>query len=258
MRIFGYDIPVMFALIFWCLAWEIAGRVPWETMGRPDLDLVLPPISEVFVAMGELLPNGKFQAATWLTLESFTLGMGIAVLAGIPLGMLMGRIEAVDKLLGMWVNVFVSAPLTALVPVIMILFGLGQTTIVVTVVLFAVWIIVLDTYAGIKHVSPSLLEMARSFGASRFELYVKILILAALPEILAGVRLGLIRAVKGVVIGQLLVSIIGYGELFELYSRNFLMDRFWALTILLFAFAMLASELIGWAERKVEYYAGAR
>ena len=63
---------------------------------------------------------------------------------------------------------------------------------------------------------------------------------------------------KGVVIGQLLVSIIGYGELFELYSRNFLMAQFWALTILLFAFAMLAAELVGWAERKVEFYAGAR
>ena len=74
----------------------------------------------------------------------------------------------------------------------------------------------------------------------------------------AGIRLGMIRGVKGVVIGQLLVSVIGYGELFELYSRNFLMERFWALTILVFAFAILVSELVGAIEKRVEYYAGVR
>jgi NitT/TauT family transport system permease protein len=169
----------------------------------------------------------------------------------------MGRFNAADKLLGMWVNLFVSAPLSALVPIIMILFGMGQATIVVTVFMFAVWIIVLDTRAGVQHIAPSLLEMSRSFGASRLE-RLKIIVLASLPEILAGVRLGMIRGVKGVVIGQLLVSIIGYGELFELYSRNFLMERFWALTILVFAFAILVSELVGAIEKRIEYYAGVR
>ena len=136
----------------------------------------------------------------------------------------MGRFKVADELLGLWVNIFLSAPLTALVPVIMILFGFGQTTIIVTVVLFAIWIIVLDTRAGVRHVSPSLVEMARSFGATPVQLYGKILLLAALPEILTGIRLGVIRGVKGVVIGQLLVSIVGLGELFELYSRSFLIE----------------------------------
>ena len=158
----------------------------------------------------------------------------------------------------MWVNVFVSAPLSALVPVLMILFGMGETTIIVTVFLFAVWIIVLDTQAGVQHITPSLIEMARSFGAGPPALYAKIILWAALPEILAGIRLGLIRGVKGVVIGQLLVSIIGYGELFELYSRNFLMEEFWALTIVLFAFALLVAELVGMLEKRIEYYAGVR
>jgi NitT/TauT family transport system permease protein len=64
--------------------------------------------------------------------------------------------------------------------------------------------------------------------------------------------------VKGVVIGQLLVSIIGVGELFELYSRNFLMAEFWALVIVVFAFAFVMSEAVAWLERRVEYYAAAR
>ncbi len=80
----------------------------------------------------------------------------------------------------------------------------------------------------------------------------------ALPEILAGVRLGLIRGVKGVVIGQLLIAIIGIGELFELYSRNFLFKEFWALIIMVFAFAFAVSELVAYFERRIEYYARTR
>jgi NitT/TauT family transport system permease protein len=129
---------------------------------------------------------------------------------------------------------------------------------VVSVFLFAVWIIVLDTQAGVKSIAPSLIEMSRSFGAKQPALYLKIIFWAALPEILAGIRLGFIRGVKGVVIGQLLVSIIGYGELFELYSRSFLMEEFWALTLVLFAFALIVAELIGMLEKRIEFYAGVR
>jgi NitT/TauT family transport system permease protein len=100
--------------------------------------------------------------------------------------------------------------------------------------------------------------MARSYGASAPALYGKVILWAALPEILAGIRLGLIRGVKGVVIGQLLVSIVGYGALFETFSRNFRMTQFWALTIILFGFALSIAWLIERAEEKVDYYAGAR
>src|SRR3546814_974378 len=102
----------------------------------------------------------------------------------------------------------------------MVSFGLGQTTIVMTVVLFAVWIIVLDARAGVHGISPSLVEMAQVFGASRWQAFSKIYLFAALPEILSGVRLGMIRAVKGVVIGQLLVSIIGFGQRSEEHTSE--------------------------------------
>jgi NitT/TauT family transport system permease protein len=81
---------------------------------------------------------------------------------------------------------------------------------------------------------------------------------AALPELLAGIRLGLIRGMKGVVIGQLLIAVVGVGYLFELYSRNFLMPEFWALLIIIFAFAFLASEAVSYFERKVAFYASSR
>lgn len=250
MTIFGTRIPIMASLIVWAILWEVVGRL--------DLVFLLPPFTEVLQAAVELVQTPSWQAATVTTLRSFAVGMVLSIAIGIPLGFLMGRVRLADDLLGMWVNVFSSAPLSALVPVLMILFGFGERTIVAAVFLFSVWIIVLDTRAGVLHVSPSLIEMARSYGASRRALYGKIVLWAALPEILAGIRLGLIRGVKGVVIGQLLVAIVGYGALFETFSRNFRMAQFWALTIILFAFAMVVAELIERVERKVEYYAGAR
>jgi NitT/TauT family transport system permease protein len=100
--------------------------------------------------------------------------------------------------------------------------------------------------------------MTRSFGAKKIAIYTKVIFWAALPEILAGLRLGLIRGVRGVVVGQLLIAIMGIGELFELYSRNFLMDRFWALVIFIFLFAYSVSELVNRLEQRVEFYAGTR
>lgn len=100
--------------------------------------------------------------------------------------------------------------------------------------------------------------MGRSFGASRFQILTKILFWAALPEILAGIRMGLIRAVKGVVVGQLLVAVVDFGLMFDTYSRNFRMEEFWALTFVLFAFALGLSSLVGMVEQRLEYYAGTR
>lgn len=250
MTIAGYRIPPLASLIFWAIIWEIAGQL--------NLVFLFPPLSSILMELGQVMGTGTFLNAAILTVSSFFYGMAIAIAVGVPLGYLMGRSDSADKLLGMWVNLFVSAPLSALVPILMILFGMGQATIVASVVLFAIWIIALDTRAGVRDVPPSLLAMAQSFGASRWQTTTKVIFFAALPEILAGIRLGVIRGVKGVVIGQLLVSILGLGELFELYSRNFLMEEFWALTIIVFAFALGMAELIAILERKIEFYAGVR
>jgi NitT/TauT family transport system permease protein len=230
----------------------------WEAVGRAKLSSIVPPFSAVLEAGVELVPSAKFQHAAIISLRSFALGMGLALAVGIPLGIAMARVKGIGRILGMWVNIFVSAPISALVPILMAVVGIGETTVVVTVFLFAVFVIILDTQVGITHADRSLVEMATSFGASRGQLYTKVLLLSALPEILAGVRLGAIRGVKGVVIGQLLVAIIGVGELFETYSNNFLMEEFWALVLVVFLFAFAVSEAIAYLEKRVEYYAATR
>lgn len=250
MILFGKKIPILFSLAAWFVVWEIVGRAKLST--------IVPPFSAVIAAAATIVPTAKFSAATMMSLRSFALGMALALLVGIPVGVLMARVASLGKILGMWVNIFISAPISALVPILMALIGIGETTVVVTVFLFSVFVIILDTQVGIKQADRSLVEMALSFGANPRQLYAKILFFSALPEILAGVRLGVIRGVKGVVIGQLLIAILGVGELLELYSQHFLMEEFWALVIIIFVFAFLVSEAVAFLERRVEYYASTR
>ena len=250
MRLFGRRIPLSVSLVFWF--------VVWEAVGRMGVSSIFPPLSRIAAAGLTVLPTEKFIKAVEISLRSFAVGMAAALVVGIGLGVVMARVESIGRILGTWVNVFVSAPISALVPILMVVVGIGETTVVATVFLFAVFVIILDTQVGIRKADQSLIEMARSFGANGYQIYTRVLILSALPEILAGIRLAAIRGVKGVVIGQLLVSIIGVGELFELYSKHFLMEEFWALVIVVFAFALVVSETIAYLERRVDYYAGAR
>ena len=234
----GHKVPIALSLLVWCLVWEVVGRL--------GLISLIPPFTEVLGAMPEVIGSASFAEAARITFQAYGLGI------------LMGRVHAIGELMGMWVNIFESSPLTAVVPALIALLGFGLSTMIVTVFVFSVWVIALDTQVGVERVNPSLVEMGQSFGASKRDLYLKILFFAALPELLAGIRLGLIRGLKGVIIGQLLIAVVGMGYLFELYSRSFLMPEFWALLILLFASAFLASEAVAYFERKVSFYATAR
>jgi NitT/TauT family transport system permease protein len=250
MELRGHRVPMAFSLLVWCVVWEVVGRL--------ELVSLLPPFTEVLAAFPEVVSSETFAEAAWITLQAFLIGMALAFVVGIGVGIAMGANRAIGSLMGMWVNIFESSPLTAVVPALMALLGFGLPTMIVTVFLFAVWVIALDTQVGVERVNPSLVEMGRSFGASKRVLYSQIGLRAALPELLAGIRLGLIRGLKGVIIGQLLIAVLGLGYLFELYSRNFLMPEFWALLIIVFGFAFIASEAVAHFERKVSFYASNR
>ena len=250
MTIAGRRVPMALSLLVWFAVWELVGRT--------GLVFLIPPFTDVLGAIGTVATSSRFGEAALITFQAFGIGMALALVVGIGVGFLMGRVRAIGELMGMWANIFESSPLTAIVPALMARLGFGLPTMIVTVFLFAVWVIALDTQVGVAHVSQSLLEMGRSFGATRRQVLTKIVLLAALPEILAGIRLGLIRGVKGVIIGQLLIAIVGIGYLFERYSRSFLMPEFWALLILVFAFAFAISEAVGVLERRVAAYAVSR
>ena len=154
MTVLGKRIPVGFSLVAWLLVWELVGRA--------NLSTIFPPFSRILVAGIAILPTEKFSQAARISLRSFAVGMALALLLGIPLGVLMARMKGVGRILGTWVNVFVSAPISALVPILMGVIGIGETTVVVTVFLFAVFVIILDTQVGVQNADRSLVEMARA------------------------------------------------------------------------------------------------
>ncbi len=250
MTLFGIKLPAMSSLLIWAALWEIIGQL--------KLTFFVPPFSKVVMTLFQLLPTPAFLNALGTTAYAFWAGVAFSIVIGIPVGILMGKSRLLDEMLLPWVNSFLSAPLTALVPVLMVLFGFGIKTIIITTTLFAIWIIILNARAGVLQINRSLVDMARSFGASPMDAFFKIYFWAALPEILGGVRIGVIRAVKGVIIGQLLISIVGFGALFEIYASNFLMAQFWAVLIVLFGLAFTISEFLAYLERKVAYYAASR
>ncbi|MDH3280982.1 MAG: ABC transporter permease subunit, partial [Gammaproteobacteria bacterium] len=184
MKLFGRELPAMTSLLVWAVLWEIVGQL--------DLTILLPPLSDILAKMIEIVPTASFMKALGVTGRAFLIGSGFAILIGVPVGVLMGKNVLLDRLLLPWVNMFLSAPLTALVPVLMVLFGIGEQTVIITTTLFAIWIIVLDSRAGVKQISPSLVEMARSFGATPWAAFAKVYVWAAMPEILAGIRIGFI------------------------------------------------------------------
>ena len=188
MTLYGYRLPGMSSLIIWGLLWELVGQM--------GLTFFIPPLSEVVGTLFEVIQTSAFQKALYETAYAFIAGVFFAIVIGIPTGILMGKNRLLDELLLPWVNVFLSAPLTALVPVLMVLFGFGMKAIIITTTLFAIWIIILNSRAGVKQINRSLVEMAHSFGASPVDAFFKIYFWAALPEILGGVRIGIIRAVK--------------------------------------------------------------
>ena len=235
------------SLIFWAVVWEFIGQMGWMTL--------LPPLSAIWFAFVELLEQSAFWDAFAMTARTFGIGLGLSIVVGIPIGVLMGISNRTDKILSIWVNLFLSAPITAVIPALMPILGIGDATVIATVILFSIWVVIIDTQAGVTHVKASLVEMGRVFGCSRWKIIVWIVIPAAMPEIITGIRLSVVRAVKGVIVGQIVIALIGFGGLFNTYLSYFLMERFWALIIVVFIMAFTIIGLVELLERRIAFYA---
>ena len=174
MTLFGYKLPG--AVVADPLGAVVGNR------GSAGPDLLHPAVFGGGGDAGRTDPDtGLPECALLITAYAFCAGVFFAIVIGIPVGILMGKNRILDELLLPWVNIFLSAPLTALVPVLMVLFGFGTKTVIITTTLFAIWIIILNARAGVRQINRSLVEMARSFGASPLDAFVKVYFWAALP-----------------------------------------------------------------------------
>jgi ABC-type nitrate/sulfonate/bicarbonate transport system permease component len=233
----------LLSLITLALLWEIAGRT-----GNSRL---LPPLSTVVVAWFELLVSGQLVRALSISLQAMALGYVLSVFFGVPLGLLMGRYRRLESFLDIYMTALLTVPMISFIPFLVIAFGLGLHSRVWIVFLFAFVIIAINTTAGVRNVDATLTEMARSFGARESDLFLKVIVPAALPMIMAGLRLGMGRAVLGMVTSELILAVVGFGAMLMTFSASYNSPALFAtiLTIVLLAVALLA--LIQYLDRRL-------
>jgi len=223
--------------------WEIAGRIMDSTL--------IPPLSHIGTAWWKLLVSGKLAANLTTSLGTLAAGFFLAATIGILIGLLMGRFRAVEHFLDLYVNALMSAPAIAFVPVLIMWFGLGVESRIAVVFLFAVFVIIINTMTGVKQVDSVLVEMARSFGAKEKEIFFKIILPAAMPAIMAGVRLGMGRAVKGMVTAEMLLTLTGVGAMIMQYGSAFATDSLFAVILTILLVAILTMRAVQWLDRRM-------
>ena len=223
----------------------------WELMGRAMDSTLIPPLTQIGAAWWKLLSSGKLLSNLSMSLTTLATGFCLAMLVGVVIGLLMGRFRAVEHFLDLYVNALMSAPSTAFVPVLILWFGLGVESRVAVVFLFAVFVIIINTMTGVKQVDTVLVEMARSFGAGEREVFFKIMLPAALPAIMAGLRLGIGRAVKGMVTAEMLLTLTGIGAMIMQYGSSFATDSLFAVILTILLIALLTMKAVQWLDRRL-------
>jgi NitT/TauT family transport system permease protein len=220
----------------------VALVIVWEVLGRLDASMFVPPLSRVAAAWWKLLGDGTLARAAASSLVSLAKGFVPAAVLGVVVGLAMGRFAMVRHVLDGWVNALMSAPLSALVPVLIALFGVRDTVVAATVFMFSFFVVVVNTMTGVRGTDQALVEMARAFGAGETVLFGRIYLPAALPAVMLGLRLGVVQAVKGMVVGEMLISLVGLGERLIYYGNTFLITELYAVILSVLVIALLLSQ----------------
>jgi NitT/TauT family transport system permease protein len=232
----------------------IVGGVLWELVGRVLRFAWFPPLSNVLAATVELIQNGRIVGNLATSLMGLAVGYAFSAVVGVGLGYLMARYRKVDYALDLYVNALLFAPSIIFAPIFFTLFGLSDATRIGVIVLYTMFIIIINTQAGFRTVDPALVEMARSFGASERQLMLNVSLPAALPMVMAGLRLGMGRAVKGMINGEMFIALIGLGALIQKYGGQFDAERVLAVTLVVTVVALLLSGLVRYFDQRLTYW----
>lgn len=201
----------------------VAGLALWEVVARYVVTstLIIVPPSHVVTAFADLLAKGELQTHVYVSGLEFVAGFGLAALVGIALGIAIGVSDLARDVLEPWLSALYATPVVAFAPLFVVWMGIGLSSKVAVAFLLAVLPIVINTSAGIRTTDQNLVDVARSFSATRGQIFLKILIPYALAFIIAGLRLGVGRAIIGVVVAEFFGTRAGLGYLILTSSQLF-------------------------------------
>jgi len=223
----------------------------WEFFGR-DINPVFGSYpSAIAEAAWELARTGKLWAALLDSLRPFLLGYALAIVIGVPIGLVTGRFRTVEAAIGIYITAGYAMPLVALVPLLVLWLGLGFAVKVAVIFLMAVFPICINTWLGVTAVPKTLIEVGKSFVAPDHVILRRIILPATLPYIMAGIRLAVGRAVVAMVIAEFFTSISGLGAIIITSANNFDTATMFVPIVILMVLAIGLNYLIGAVEHWV-------
>ena len=197
------------------------------------------------LASGELIPHALASA------QALFLGFGLAVLVGLPLGTIMGRLPWLRHLLDPVVMAGHATPRLALLPVLVLWLGIGVASKVAAAFLGAVFPVLVNTLAGVRQIDSLWERAVRAFGGGRLSVITKVVLPGALPAVMGGLRLGFGRALIGVIVGEMYVSVAGIGQVLLTYGHAGRTAEVLALTGLVSATSLAVVYACRAAERRL-------
>ena len=223
----------------------------WEVLPRTVVSPgYLPPFSEVVRTVVDLVVSGEIYEHLTVSLQRSVAGFGLAVLVGIPLGLLMGGFRPVEEYLDPLVQTLRQTPVLALFPVFILFFGIGELSKVMMIFWGTVWPILLNTISGTKAVDPVLIRSARSLGLRRFRLFRLVVLPATLPAVLTGVRLGATFSVLMLVVAEYVGAKSGIGAFVINSQYAFQIPKMYAAIVVLAAIGLSVNALLVAVERR--------
>ena len=242
----GWNAAVVVEIGIVVLVWEflISGLQLWNSR-------LFPPPSALFSAFVDLVSSGRFGEHWAFSMKNALYGFLLATVVGIAVGLVMSSSRWIDDILGPPFWTAYSTPRIALQPLLVIWMGFGSGPKILIIFLMAVFPVALNTMEGLRTVDRSLLRAAEVYGANRLQRFVKVELPAAVPLILTGIRMGVARAMVGVVVGEFIGGSKGLGYLIDRSAFEFERDTALALTVLLVVMANIGMFLVDVVRRVV-------
>ena len=231
------------AIVLFFAAWQaIFLFVPFDPLfiSKPSL---------IFAGLVDLVDSGDLFHDLAVSAVPFFIGLGAAVIIGVPLGIVMGWRQRVGYALDPLMTVFYASPLVALSPLLVIFFGVGISGKAIIVFVLSVFPFIFNAYAGVHAVDRLLINVVRSLGGGEWDLYRKVIFPSVLPYIVAGARIAVGRALIGVLVGEFFAASEGIGYAISRFGDIFSIDRMFACILVVMVIAVVLTEGIRWAER---------
>jgi NitT/TauT family transport system permease protein len=223
----------------------------WEVAGANVDPVLFTTPSKVAVAAVDMVFSGELWSYLWPSLIVLVIGLCLAIVFGIAVGLLLARFRILDIGLSVYITFLYSIPSVALVPLIVLWAGYETTAKVIILFMFAFFPMVINTYQGVKSVDPKLLEVGRAFRCSERQLWGNIVLPASLPFIVTGIRLAVGRGMIGMVLADLYTAISGIGYLIVRTASTFQVDKMFVPIVTLGLLGVTLTALLRVAEKRV-------